>query len=237
MFADVTVAENASALMDGRAAFISALREPIQGDDPILFAVARYAVFLHPDTVAASLGEPIFKVVRWRPGVGEERGKTRKIDPDLEVMVDDNTAAIEAFRLAAGLKNRGVDMQFNHIIQDSQNWRTYTALWNIVATPAFLAKPTDNHGLVRQALVRRALELYGEIKPLTDELEVLGKKGPPLEDDLFGSLKWQSVPAPVRGRDELLRALTTSTKTVANQSRLAFNWLAGELDVPKGASN
>jgi hypothetical protein len=57
----------------------------------------------------------------------------------------------------------GPDVQYNHVFRDPRNPATYSALWNICVTPAFLAKTTDgsNHPEGLAALRFRVLELYG----------------------------------------------------------------------------
>jgi hypothetical protein len=77
-------------------------------------------------------------------------------------MLDDNASPTDAFLWSAGLA-KGPDVQFNHLWSLSRDPDTYTALWNICATPAFLAKTTDgsNHLEVQAILRYRAYELYG----------------------------------------------------------------------------
>ena len=62
------------------------------------------------------------------------------------MLLDDNTSPTLAFLWAAS-RAQGPDVQFNHVRNDSANPDAYTALWNIRATPALLAKTTDgsNH--------------------------------------------------------------------------------------------
>jgi hypothetical protein len=61
-------------------------------------------------------------------------------------MLDDNASPTDAFLWSAGIA-KGPDVQFNNLWSLSRDPDSYTALWNICATPAFLAKTTDgsNH--------------------------------------------------------------------------------------------
>ena len=62
-------------------------------------------------------------------------------------------------------KIKGRDVQVNHVWADAKNRDTYTALWNLCVTPAFLAKTTDgsNHPEVIEALKYRSVELFGHV--------------------------------------------------------------------------
>ena len=77
-------------------------------------------------------------------------------------MFDDNTTPTLAFLWSARRK-KGPDVQYNHVFGDPRSPATYTALWNLCVTPAFLAKTTDgsNHPEVLAALRYRVVELYG----------------------------------------------------------------------------
>lgn len=125
-------------------------------------AVARYATFLHPETVEQTHGQALFPVVR--DMAMANRGSHVLADDGRMVMRDDNRSPTDA-SLWSGRLRKDRDIQFNYVWNDSQNRDSYTALWNIVATPAFLAKTTDgsNHPEVPAALRRRAYDLYGMI--------------------------------------------------------------------------
>ena len=128
------------------------------GYSSVLELVAANTVFLHPDTVAQSSGQPLFPVIR-EPG---RRGEFATLTDGWEVLLDDNTSPTLAFLWSARRAKRP-DIQYNHVWGDPRNRSTYTALWNLAVTPAFLAKTTDgsNHPEVLQGLRCRTFELHG----------------------------------------------------------------------------
>jgi hypothetical protein len=89
------------------------------------------------------------------------RGTSDRMTDVRHILRDDNTSPTLAFLWASG-RTKGPDVQHNHVWNDSANPDAYTALWNICATPAFLAKTTDgsNHPDVVAALRYRAWDLY-----------------------------------------------------------------------------
>jgi hypothetical protein len=99
---------------------------------------------------------------------------------------------------------------------DSQNPGLYTALWNICATPAFLAKTTDgqNHPEVRQALQYHAYELYGAHP---------GGRSLPAKPDGYEALTWAAMPEPVANLEAAYRLRLAA----APKSRMAV--AAGEI--------
>jgi hypothetical protein len=105
------------------------------------------------------------------------------------VLLDDNTTPMLTFLWAAN-RNRGPDVQYNHVWSESKNPDLYTALWNLCATPAFLAKTTDglNHPEVREALRFRAYELYGAHP---------AGQGPPTRPEGYEDLQWAPMPETV----------------------------------------
>ena len=115
----------------------------------VVAAVAERAVFLHPDTVRQTGGQAVFPTIRDML----HRGTFDTMADGRHVLRDDNTSPTLAFLWAAG-RTKGPDVQYNHVWNDSANPDAYTALWNICATPAFLAKTTDgsNHPDVVAAL-------------------------------------------------------------------------------------
>lgn len=143
------------AVMDGIAALGNTLE--LAGYASTLEAVAAHTLFLHPDTVDQTRGQPVFPVIR-----NPNRRGELTIAEGREVMFDDNTTPTLAFLWSARRK-KGPDVQYNHVFGDPRNSSTYTALWNLCVTPAFLAKTTDgsNHPEVLSALRYRAMELYG----------------------------------------------------------------------------
>jgi hypothetical protein len=142
-------------VMDGMAILGATLERA--GFGSTLDAVAANTLFLHPDTVAQTQGQPVFPVIR-NPN---RRGELTVVE-DRQVMFDDNTTPTLAFLWSARRK-KGPDVQYNHVFGDPRNPFTYTALWNLCVTPAFLAKTTDgsNHPEVLSALRFRVVELYG----------------------------------------------------------------------------
>lgn len=104
-------------------------------------------------------------------------------------MYDDNTTPTLALLWAARRK-KGPDIQYNHVYGDPRNPATYTALWNLCVTPAFLAKTTDgpNHPEVLAAVRYRAVDLYG-CWPAGEER--------PAEPSGYRDLAWAPSPEPV----------------------------------------
>jgi hypothetical protein len=70
---------------------------------------------------------------------------------------------------SANWPKRGEKPQYNHIWSNQKgepleaHVQRYTALWNIVVTPAFVAKLTDKSDQVKRALRRHAQLLYDDI--------------------------------------------------------------------------
>jgi hypothetical protein len=133
-------------------------------------------------------------------------------------MFDDNLSAIVAFIWAAGF-GRGRDTQFNHIWPSSRDVSAYTALWNLCATPAFLAKTTDgrNHPDVVAALRRRSYELYGFLPA--------GASGP-VAPDGYDELEWAAHPSPPLALEATYRAqMSTKPKDRVVVSAREIGWL------------
>ncbi len=83
-------------------------------------------------------------------------GKFDDLPGGRRVMLDDNLSPTVAFTYATNLA-KGRDVQFNHAWPSSKDPDACTALWNLFATQAFLAKPTDTgkHPDVRDAPMLR----------------------------------------------------------------------------------
>lgn len=180
----------------------------------IVEAVAMHTVFLHPDTVRQTDGEPLFPVVR-NPF---RRGEIEQLPDATNVLLDDNTSPTLAF-LWASQKGRGRDVQYNHIWGDPRNRLTYTALWNLAATPAFLAKTTDgsNHPEVLSVLRYRAYELYG-YHPDGEEQ--------PRRPTGYDQLAWPTPPPPVDDLESILRArMADSPKSRPAAAARKIGWL------------
>ena len=159
--------------------------------------VAKYTVFLHPDTVKQTNGEALFRIARTRDSA--RRGHIIDRPDGSKVMVDDNTSPTLAFKWAAQ-QERGPDIQFNHIYKGTNDPDLYTALWNICVTPAFLAKLTDvkRHADVVAALKRKSFDLYGYLP-----------EGEPVPEPPDGydrlEKKWREHPRPVPCLKSVLR--------------------------------
>jgi hypothetical protein len=162
----------------------------------VVEAVAKHTVFLHPGTVAQTNGYALFPVIRNRPGGGAP-GRIGSDSEGRRVLLDDNLSPTNAF-LWSGNVAKGRDVQYNHLWTQSQNRATYTALWNLCATPAFLAKTTDgsNHSEVGAALRYRAFDLYGH-HPADDPT--------PAQPDGYGDLVWAAHPPPLADLEATLR--------------------------------
>jgi hypothetical protein len=199
-----------ASVMDGASALDVVLRQA--GYRSILHAVARHTVFLHPSVVAQSGGQPLFPTIR-------DMLRRRQIDvlaDGRRVYLDDNATPTDAFLWAAGL-SKGRDVQFNHVWTASRDAGAYTALWNIVATPAFLAKTTDTHGEVVAALKVRAFDLYG-YRPRDVPL--------PAAPGAYDELVWAVHPEPISDLEGELRArLRANPKSPAAVAARELGWL------------
>ena len=198
-------------VMDG----ITLLGETLKraGFGSTLEAIAAHTLFLHPDTVAQTGGDPVFPVIR-NPN---RRGELTEID-GRPVMFDDNTTPTLAFLWSARRK-KGPDVQYNHVFGDPRNPATYTALWNLCVTPAFLAKTTDgsNHPEVLAALKYRVFDLYGCWPE--GELE-------PSEPSGYRELAWvQPLPAVADLEAELRSRLAQAPASPPAKAARQIGWL------------
>lgn len=176
-------------VLDGRAA-LEALTERA-GWPSLAAAVAAHAVFLHPATVAQSRRRAVFPVVR-DPA---RRGQIGELPDGRTVVFDDNSTPTDVFLWAAD-RSKGPDVQFTHIWTRATDPDSYTALWNLCCTPAFLAKTTDTHADVVALLKYRAYELYGYVPEGVD---------PPRKPDDYDDVRWATAPEPVVDLEALLR--------------------------------
>lgn len=183
----------------------------------VVAAVAEHAVFLHPETVAQTRGEPLFPVIRLRNM--SERGNIAT-HAGRRVLLDDNTAPTSAFLWAAGLKRGGYrDTQFNHVWNASRDVGAYTALWNVCATPAFLAKTTDgsNHPQVIAALRYHAYKQFGMLPADTT---------PPPEPTGYAELRWaESTPRIADLEASVRERLRRSPKSRTAKACREIGWL------------
>jgi hypothetical protein len=199
-------------VMDGIGALSSMVARA--GFPTVEAAVAAHTLFLHPDTVAQTNGQPLFRTVR-DPA---HRGAFGILSDGTEIMFDDNTTPTLAF-LWSAQRLKGPDVQFNHLWGDPRNPATYTALWNLCATPAFLAKTTDgsNHPEVLGLLRFRAFDLFGHV-PRGEEI--------PSKPAGYEDLTWPEEPEPVADLEATLRArLASSPKSRAAVSARRLGWL------------
>jgi hypothetical protein len=198
--------EQLTALLVGKAGYPS-----------VVAAVAEHAVFLHPETVAQTNGEALFATIRLRNM--SERGDIAVVDGH-RVLLDDNTSPTDAFLWAAGIGRSGYrDTQFNHVWNAARDASAYTALWNLCATPAFLAKTTDgsNHPEVTAALRYHAYHLHGFLPHGVT---------PPQEPPRYQELRWAAHPEPVTDLAAAVRArLRRTPKSRTAKACREIGWL------------
>ena len=210
----MTPRPRSSPILDGRSCLVDVLKRA--GYSTTTEAVAQYAVFLHPDTVAQTQARNLFMVVRNH----RERGNPCEKD-GIFVMQCDNDSPTRGFLWSAGRSGTPKDrtgLWFCHIWQRSQDYLSYTALWNICAIPEFLAALTDKDDGVRAALRYRAFELYGAF-PHDD--------AQPEKPPSYAELNWrQPHPAVGKNLEEVLRArLRACRKSRVALSAGKFGWL------------
>lgn len=199
-------------VMDGVASLHDTLERAGYGS--ILEAVCRHTRFLHPRTVEQTGGQPLFPVIR-NPN---RRGEIVSLEDGRQVMFDDNTTPTLAFLWAAA-RSKGRDVQCNHLWGDPRNPDTYTALWNLCVTPAFLAKTTDgsNHPTVLAALRYRAADLYGHWPE--------GEKRPRAPEE-YPRLAWLDPLDPVDALEgELRRRLASAPASPPAKAARRLGWL------------
>lgn len=209
---EARTASASKTLLDG----VDALAETIRraGYQSVSHAVAAHSVFLHPDTVRQTGGKPVFHHVRDMT----RRRTFGELDDGTPVMFDDNDGPTKAF-LWAAQRSKGPDTQYNHIWGDPRNVQTYTALWNLCATPSFLAKTTDgaNHPEVVQLLRYRSYDLYGFV-PEGEEI--------PAKPVYYSEIRWPGPPEPVTELEAVIRArLTSAPKSGPAMSARRLGWL------------
>jgi len=197
--------------LDGLKALERLLRRA--GYASLTAAVAEHTIFLHEEVVAQTGNRALLPVIRLmarRGEIDQDPGSGRR------VMYDDNTTPASVFVWASGLP-RGDDMQINHTWQRSTDPDTYTALWNLNATPAFLAKLTDTHPGARAALRYRAFDLYGA-KPAGEP--------DPAQPDGYEHLPWPPQrPRATGSLEAALRARLRGRRSRAAQAAREIGWL------------
>ncbi|WP_420638998.1 hypothetical protein [Candidatus Poriferisocius sp.] len=174
-------------------------------------AVAAHTIFLDPATVEQSEGKAIFPVVR----DATRRDEIAELPPHGTVLYDDNTTPTRVFLWAAQRK-KGPDVQFNHVWPTSKDPHSYTALWNVCCTPAFLAKTTDTHPVVRDMIRYRSWDLYGMIPD---------GEGAPLKPEGYDELVWADAPPAVENLEELFRKrLASAPKSRPARAARVIGW-------------
>jgi hypothetical protein len=184
------------------------------GYGTVVAVVAAHTVFLHPDTVAKTLGKALFPMVRDM----SRRGVIDTLPSGRRVLFDDNAGPGHAF-LWSARRRRGPDVQFNHIWNCADDPDAYTALWNLCATPAFLAKTTDgsNHPEVTAALRYRSHVLYGCRPAGTVE---------PAKPDGYDLLRWAAHPPVVEDLGHAIHSrLCLSAKSRTAIACRELGWL------------
>lgn len=155
-------------------------------------AVAMHTLFLDPWTVAQAKGRAMFPVVREQSRVGE----IGELPGAGRVLFDDNATPTDCFLWAAE-RRKGPDIQFNHVWTASKDPRSYTALWNLCCTPAFLAKTTDTHAGVGEMLRYRSWDLFREVP---------AGESTPERPPGYGHLVWAESPSTLEDLEATLRS-------------------------------
>ena len=148
----------------------------------------------------------------------ERRGELGALSDGRQVMFDDNAGPTLTL-LSAAQRNKGPDVQYNHIWGDPRNLDTYTALWNLCAIPAFLAKTTDgsNHPEVVNLLRYRGLDLFGYLPE--------GERRPEIPAG-YESLEWPAPPDAVTDLEALLRCwIGDAPKSRPSMAARQLGWL------------
>jgi hypothetical protein len=199
-----------TAVLDGRRALEDIVARA--GWASVAAAVAAHAVFLAPETVAQAKGRAMFPVVR-NP---QRRGQFDTLEGGRRVLLDDNTTPTAAFLWSAN-RRKGNDVQFNHVWTRSNDPETYTALWNLCCTPAFLAKTSDTHPDVVAALRYRSYELYCHLPAGVER---------PREPAGYESLIWAPMPEPLVNLEQSFRArMRDAPKHRASLTARTIGWL------------
>jgi len=183
----------------------------------VVQAVASLSIFSHPDTVAQTKNKALFPIIR----DFKKRGTVGMVDGRL-VGFDDNWSPTAAFMWSNGIKKRPRDVQFNHVYALSDDPDSYTALTNVIASPAFLAKLTDTNDEVKAALQYRVYDLYGWV-PVDVPL--------PSRPEAYNKILWAD-PLPGCGnlRAVILGQLQRRPKDRITAMIKATGWLWGEAE-------
>lgn len=176
-------------ILDGTTALESLIQQASYAS--IEAAVAQHTIFLHPETVAQTNGQAVVPVVR----DPVRRGQIGTSADGSRVMFCDNQSATNVFLWAAD-RTKGPDVQFNHVWNTAGDPQSFTALWNVCCTPAFLAKTTDSHPAITALLAHRSYDLYGHVP---DGVAV--PEAPPG----YNGLTWHAMPEPAQSLESRLR--------------------------------
>lgn len=205
-----TTSKTSGPVLDGIGALGDVLLRA--GYPSITAAVAAHTVFLPVETVAQAKGLALFPAVR----DPNRRGQFGKLADGRNVLFDDNSTPTDVFLWAAG-RAKGPDVQFNHVWQASSDPDSYTALWNLCCTPAFLAKTSDTHVPTVASLRYRSWSLFGTCPP---------GETPPGKPEGFDELVWAPSPPPVDDLEECVRArLRNAPKRRATVTAATIGWL------------
>lgn len=187
----------------------------VAGYETLSHAVAEHTVFLHPDTVVQTRGQAMFPIIR--ASLNSPRGRIESLPDGRQVWADDNGPATNAFLWASGC-GKGPDVQYNHVWSLSKDPDLYTALWNLCATPAFLAKTTDTHPEVQALLKYRSYQLYGYLP---------AGMAPPQKPASYETLRWAPFPSPLEDDLEQVfrREMRSKPKAKTTVAARTLGWV------------
>lgn len=209
----------------------------VSEDVSLSYAIAKMALFSHPDTVSLfSNGSEIvnvFRIVRATPkNLKSTLGKT---EGGVDFIFDDNASPNFLFNYVNSFKKvgTGLDRQLNHIWGKPINKKNYDNSWsldlelklytnlaNMVCTPIFLAKLTDSDATIKSLLRYRAQELYGNFGQ--PDLRII-------KPDVYEDLPWaEPLPAVNNAIDLLEYGLNQRKKNGSDETLLSVNqigWL------------
>lgn len=209
-------------VLDSKLVLVDLLRRAGYGS--VEQAIGSLTLFSHPNTVRQTRGLNLFRVIRRSSDRSEHGGRMRGDVIDSEhgpVMLDDNDSPKRAFLWANGFTKAPARVQFNHVWGGNNGEARcvshYTSLANIVVTPAFLARETDDED-IRQLLKYRAYDLYRENVPLGVT--------PPEKPVNYDAIEWVAPLDPVDDVRLLLeQRLHRSPRSRAARSVSMLGWM------------
>ena len=184
-------------------------------------AVAKYTLFLHPETVKQSKNRNLFRAIRDFPN----RGRILPYNDEIgKIVADDNNAPANTFRwMIPGFSYK--DVQFNHIYQDSKNVELYTCMANLCVTPSFLAKLTDVDDAIVSLLKYRVYDLHG-FCPAGESI--------PQKPEGYAALEWHKFPEPIGSIEKIFRKkLASNAKSRTALSAREIGWLFSDFKPDK----